>query len=674
MEKNTSVKIIVRSIIVAAICFVIVYILNLTGVFNYLEYKTYDSRMKSTSAKYRPSDEITLVVVDQESIDWAKEEKGWGWPWPREAYGHIIDFMSAGNASAVSFDIIFSEPSLYGKEDDASFALSEKKSGHVIQTVFIDGNKVTYPLPEIKDNAAIIGNITSCMDSDDVIRRARVYYDYNGTKIPSLGFAPLELNGIDYSNVKTDKDGAVLLRYQTSSDNYYTVNAKTILKSYDAWMNGQEGDFVPEDFEGQYAYIAYYAPGLFDICSTPVAQTFPGVGVHITALDDFLNDTFITKINFFITLLFILFLSFFGALVVAFVETQSRGRLKIVFLALGLVLGLALSAGLPFLLFANNIWIELVAPLVAFISSYIIALALNYIIEGKQKRFIKSAFSQYLSPAVIEQLVANPDKLTLGGERREISIYFSDVQGFTSISEKLSPQKLTEVLNYYLSEMSSIIMESGGTIDKYEGDAIIAFWNAPLDEEDHAKRILTAAMKCQVRLTELREELEQLSGSKMYQRIGMNTGFAVVGNMGSSARFDYTMLGDAVNLASRLEGLNKQFGTYTMCSEATMNAALKYGCDLKFRKLANVAVVGKKEPVVVYEPLFEEDYNAKKEQIDVFDKGRDIFYQGNFAEALKIFETKEDIDPPCHFYAEKCRRFIQNPPENFQGVWVATEK
>ncbi len=674
MEKNTSVKLMIRSLIVASICFVIVYILNLTGVFNYLEYKTYDSRMKSTAGKFHTSDEITLIVVDQESINWAKEEKGWGWPWPREAYGHIVDFLSEGNASSIAFDIIFSEPSLYGNNDDISFGESERKSGKVIQTLFFDGDTVTYPVPEINDNAAIIGNITSCMDSDDVIRRARVYFDYNGKKYPSLGFASLELTGDDFSSIKTDKDGAVLIRYPKSSDDYYTVNAKTILQSYDAWINGTEGDFVPSDFEGTYSFVAYYAPGLFDICSTPVAQTFPGVGVHIAALDSFLNDTFITKINFLISLLFILFLSFFGSLVVAFVESQARGRYKIVFLSLGLILGLAISSVIPFVLFVQNIWIELIAPLVAFISSYIISLALNYIIEGKQKRFIKSAFSQYLSPAVIEQLVDNPDKLTLGGERREISIYFSDVQGFTSISEKLTPQKLTEVLNYYLSEMSSIIMESGGTIDKYEGDAIIAFWNAPLDEEDHAKRILSAAMKCQMRLTELREELEKLSGSKMYQRIGMNTGYAVVGNMGSSARFDYTMLGDSVNLASRLEGLNKQFGTYTMCSEATMNAALKYGCDLKFRKLANVAVVGKKEPVVVYEPMFEDVFNSKKEQIEIFDKGRDIFYQGNFTEALKIFESKEDIDPPCHFYAEKCRRFIQTPPEHFEGVWVATEK
>lgn len=678
MKKYSSVKIWIRSAIIAAVCFIGVYILYLTGVFNYLENKTYDNRMITTSSHFRASDDIVFITIDQESVDWAKENLGWGWTWPREGIADIIDFLSAGNVNSIGFDIVYTEPSIYGEEDDLRLAEAERKSGKVIQIMFVDDSsgkqKVLYPIECIKENAELIANVTSCFDSDKVIRSSRVYFEYEGQKIPSLGFAPIVMEGTDIEDIPCYEDGTVLLRFQKSTDNYNPYRASDILKSYYAWKNGEESDYIPEDFEGAYCFIGVYGPGFFDLCSTSVSQVYPGVGVHITALDNYLNNNFIKKIPAFLIFIWILLLAIYGSVLVAFSETQKTGRLTVLYLSLGLIFGLFLSTGIPYILFFYNIWLQLIAPFISFLSSYIISLALNYIIEGKQKRFIKSAFSQYLSPAVIEELVNNPDKLTLGGERREISIFFSDIQGFTSISENLSPQKLTEVLNYYLSEMTAIIMESGGTIDKYEGDAIIAFWNAPLIEEDHAKRVLTAAMKCQERLTELREELEKLSGSKMYQRIGINTGYAVVGNLGSAARFDYTMLGDSVNLASRLEGLNKQFGTYTMCSEATMQAALSYNCDLCFRKLAKVAVVGKKEPVVVYEPMFADDFVIKKELIASFYKGYDLFYSGNFEEALSVFELSEKDDIPAHFYAEKCRLFISNPPSEFNGVWIATEK
>ena len=181
-------------------------------------------------------------------------------------------------------------------------------------------------------------------------------------------------------------------------------------------------------------------------------------------------------------------------------------------------------------------------------------------------------------------------------------------------------------------------------------------------------------MQCQKRLVELRDEFEKLCGKKMYQRIGLNTGTAVIGNMGSEIGFDYTMLGDSVNLASRLEGLNKQFGTYTMCTEATMKAAKKYGVDLGWRKLANVAVVGKKEAVIVYEPMEKELYLKKREIIDKFEVACTLFYAGKFNLALTIFEKYADQDAPCKKYMEKCREFIENPPKEWKGVWEATSK
>jgi adenylate cyclase len=314
----------------------------------------------------------------------------------------------------------------------------------------------------------------------------------------------------------------------------------------------------------------------------------------------------------------------------------------------------------------------MVAPIAGGIFAFLTTLLYNYATEGNQKRFIKSAFSQYLSITVIEQLLANPSLLALGGQRREISMFFSDIQGFTSISEKLDPTQLTELLNDYLSFMTDTILDSGGTIDKYEGDAIIAFWNAPIDSEDHAARALQASLACQKLLAERQSFFEEKYNCRLLTRIGLNTGYAAVGNFGSGKRFDYTMLGDAVNLAARLEGLNKQFGTYLMCTEYTFKKAVEYG-DFYGRKLAQVAVIGKKEAVTVYEPMTKEVFDEKKDVLEHFEEVRALFYEGKFAEALPLFERLIAQDKPSSFYAEQCRYYLQNPSA-WKGYWQAASK
>lgn len=336
----------------------------------------------------------------------------------------------------------------------------------------------------------------------------------------------------------------------------------------------------------------------------------------------------------------------------------------------------ALYLFIAYYLFRLGIAIPAASVLAGMVLSFVASLAVSYMVEGKQRRYLKNAFKQYLSPAVIEQLIADPSQLKLGGERKEISIFFSDLQGFTSISESLSPEALTELLNDYLSDMSKIILDSGGTIDKYEGDAIIAFWNAPARVEHHARSSLEAAWACQKKLEERRADFEKRAGGRPFKmRIGLNTGFAIVGNMGSVSRFDYTMLGDSVNLAARLEGLNKQFGSYTMCAEAAKKQAEESGTILKFRELARAAVVGKSEPVVVYEVMDEKTYNEKKALLDSFDRGLKEFYAGNFKEALNIFAQTEEADPPSKHYAEKCKTLISQKPEGeWLGIWKADTK
>lgn len=670
--------------IICLVCFAISSVFTLTGVFDYLENKSFDSRTKLTGSSVKTNDTICFIAVDQESIEWAKENKGWGWPWPRSAYGDIVRFMNAGNAHSVMFDIMFTEPSIYGDSDDQYFGDSCKEYGRAVNALYLGGadgqSEALLPVKPILEGSACLGVVTSALDNDDVVRRARLYETYGGKVYPSLGSAPVFLDEGEDGLLELEKhlpvvkkDNTSILRYRKSIDQYLPYRASDILSSWDDIQNGREPVLLPEDFEGCPIYIAYYAPGLFDICSSPVSQVYPGVGVHITQLENIYENSFVHSTPKWVELIYLLLLCLVTYGIIDWekrLKNRSWGIVLSVFL---FVIFVSFITSLSFVLFRLSVWMPLISGLFAVLICFMSQMVYAYTTEGRQKKFIKNAFSQYLSPTVIDQIVSNPEKLKLGGEKRCISIYFSDIQGFTTISEHLSPEQLTEVLNKYLSEMTDIIIESGGTIDKYEGDAIIAFWNAPVDQNDHAKRALEIAIKNQKRLEELRNELEKLCGKKIYQRIGINTGDAVVGNMGSSKRFDYTMLGDNVNLASRLEGLNKQFGTYLMCSKSTKEMAQAQGCHLNFRELGKVVVVGRNEAVTVYEPMLTADFVAKKDIYDKFDLALKEFYAGNLSAAIEKFKSIESKDPAALKYVERCK-FIQEKNLPADGLWHAYSK
>jgi adenylate cyclase len=219
--------------------------------------------------------------------------------------------------------------------------------------------------------------------------------------------------------------------------------------------------------------------------------------------------------------------------------------------------------------------------------------------------------------------------------------------------------------------MTDIIYSEGGTIDKYEGDAIIAFWNAPLDLADHPKHAVMSAIRCNKKLEELRPILKEKYGRDLFARIGINTGKVVVGNMGSTQRFNYTFLGDAGNLASRLEGQNKTFGTSIMISEFTFKML---GDDIAAREISSIRVVGKKVPIRVYEPMIKEDFAAKADLMKKYGEALQLYYKGQFKEALAIFSQLSSIDAPSASYVKRCKDLIDNPPENWDGVWEMKEK
>jgi adenylate cyclase len=324
--------------------------------------------------------------------------------------------------------------------------------------------------------------------------------------------------------------------------------------------------------------------------------------------------------------------------------------------------------GLHFPLGGRFLWLPVVAPALAAILSYVGSVAYVSVVEGKEKRFIKSAFGKYVSPEVVAEIAEHPEALHLGGEKRPLTLLFSDLAGFTTLSERMDPQDLLAHLNEYLSEMTSIVMDEKGTLDKYIGDAIMAFWNAPKAVDDHADRALRTAVLMQRKMAGLNARwlAADPDSETLVVRIGINTGTVVVGNVGGAERFDYSAIGDAVNLAARLEPANKTYGTLVMASELTLDAADR--SKYRFRELDLVAVKGKEEPVKVYEILElagAELPPHKEKALKQYEAGWRAYRNRDWELAAEYFRAALAADPedgPSSVYLGRATEYTASPP------------
>ncbi len=705
----------VIGVLAGLIGMVLAVCLMVAGWLDTWEAQTWDWRVRTLARPGPATEDIVLILLDQNSLDWAQKENGLSWPWPREIYGAIVDFCGRNGARALAMDVLYTEPSAYGVEDDRSFATAVGKFGKVAGAVFLGKksgsttdwppsireprlklirpdshpawlpqetlalSRATFPINELSENAAVLGNVQLKPDPDGVYRRVQMFNAFADKLVPVLGLGAWLAAGnraevtrgsdrtllIGEREIPVDARGDAILRYRGPSGTHRNYSAAAVLQSEIQFRMGVPMVIDdPAAFKDKYVLFGFSAPGLLDLRSAPVAGVYSGVEIHATLLDNYLSGDFIRPVPVSLTIGGVLLLS----LLLGLATSTLRSSLAI---TLNSAIGVILPVGCGLVAYNAGYWLPIVALEMAALFTIGFALLANYATEGRRRRFIKGAFRQYLSPAVIDQLIANPERLKLGGERKNLSIFFSDLQGFTSISEGLEPEELTALLNEYLTAMTDIVMDEGGTVDKYEGDAIIAFWNAPLDIPQHELRTVRAALRCQAELARMRPAIKERIGKEMLMRIGINTGPAVVGNLGSHTRFDYTMLGDAVNLAARLEGANKQFGTFTMISEDTRR---HIGPNIPVRELARLAVVGRGEPVIVYEPVSPEEYAHRQTLWDTFEKGLVLFYQGVFQEAREIFETIQTMDPAAAAYVKKCGELLENPPEAWGGVWVATTK
>jgi adenylate cyclase len=639
------------------------------------------------------------------------------WPWPRSLYQPILDYCRRQGAKAVAFDLLFTEHSSYGMEDDQTFAAAVSNAPPFAAAVFLGHEtgaasvwpeniprsrlqvsgleewlanlprkkgvlfpKASFPIPELAAGAVLLGNVSARPDADAIFRRIKPFAVFDGAPVPALGVAArladpeaagdkiiFSKGAVTIGKHKTalDRTGAAILNFRGRSGTHARISAAAVIQSE---LKLQAGEKPPAEdmpsLKGCYVFLGCNAPGLLDNRPAPVGRVYTGVELHATALDNLLAGDFMRETPRGIAAALILGLGVVWGMLAALGKSARDN-----------IIAMAIALPLPALIcvwaYWRGWWAPFMAPETATIFAIVAAIIFNYATEGRQKRFIRGAFKQYLSEEVIEQLVRHPERLALGGEQRTLSIFFSDLQGFTGISEGLNPQQLTSLLNDYLTAMTDIIQEEGGTVDKYEGDAIIAFWNAPLAQPDHAARAVRATLRCQAKLAQMRPELRGRTGKDLYMRIGLNTGDVVVGNMGSHNRFNYTILGDAANLASRLEGVNKQFGTFTIMAETTYSAM---GGAFPARELGKVAVVGRKAPVRIFEPMSREEWSARGAALEQFSAALKEFYGGKFEEALSGFEQIKGKDNAAAAYAEKCRRLFAAPPEQWEGIWVAAEK
>jgi adenylate cyclase len=433
-------------------------------------------------------------------------------------------------------------------------------------------------------------------------------------------------------------------------------------------------DVLKKNLNNKICFVGVTATGSTDIGKTPFDEKFLNVGTHPSVFNNLVQNDFIYIVpNWAI---FILTIVFF-ALIVSFLGRRKASVIaSISFISIVVFLFLI---GIFYRL--TNIYISPIIPLLYGLSTAITMLVIEYIISERDKSFIKNTFSRYLSPIVIGELLKDPDKIELRGEKRNCTAVFTDIESFSSISERFmeDPQGLVALLNQYLSAMSDVILDNGGTIDKYEGDAIISFFGAPLDMPDHPYKACMSSIKMKQIEKELNEKLMQqkIIEKPLKTRIGINTGDMFVGNMGTSKRLDYTMMGHNVNLAARIEGVNKQYGTYQMLSEATYE---KIKDVIVCRELDRVRVVNIKTPIRLYEPFNEKSsLNSEMlEFIEIFHNGLREFEKLNWKNALKFFEKAKSLRPddaPTIVYIDRCNKFIKMPPPSgWDGIYNLSVK
>ncbi|MEJ2049552.1 MAG: adenylate/guanylate cyclase domain-containing protein, partial [Calditrichota bacterium] len=426
-----------------------------------------------------------------------------------------------------------------------------------------------------------------------------------------------------------------------------------------------------EFFKGKIVLVGSSLPGFYDLRTTPLQPAFPGVEVNANVIYQILHQTFIYQLSGWETFIFLAIFGLIVGIILIFPRPVGSIFSSVIIIFLTILMAQLALQNLSH-------WIPFIAPVFIIIIIFAITYMYRYLFEERDKRQIRKIFSHYVSPSVVDVMLKNPDKVKLGGERKSCTVLFSDIVGFTTLSEQMEPEKLVTLLNDYFTSMTNVIIQNKGLLDKYEGDAVMAVFGAPVEMENNAELACTAALQMQFQLQQLHTFWQKTGRPELPTRIGINSGEMVAGNMGSETRFNYTVLGDAVNLASRLESVNKVYGTRIIIGEKTYDRIQE-----KFisRPLDLIRVKGKNKPVRIYELLgFKDDKisGQSNELVLEYKRGFKNYLLRDWDQAKSNFEKALQLnaeDGPSKLYLERCQEFKNNPPAaDWDGVYSMKTK
>lgn len=677
-----------------------------------LEAKTLDMRFAMNSPPPDAAATVVLVGIDDSSLNYFAKN-GISWPWPRDFYAHLIHYLTQAGARAILFDLLFYQPDLdrgetQGKDTDQAFAGAIRENGKVVLGAQMSGEEFGFPFdltpyalnlntaPDDSRSAfrsliapvAVLSQATRHLgivnirpDPDGVIRRAPLLYAARGHYLPQMAVSGFLAAGhrlghydakegvleLDDRRVPMDSSGNYSIYWYGRARTCDYLNCVTfgaVIQSASAVLAGEKPGVAPDVFKDKIVIVGATAAGLMDLKTTPVAQIQPGMEIWATVMLNFLRGDFLKFASEMLNALITLACAFCAFLLLTRLSGVA-GHLLV------LVIPLLIGLQAVYLWRAQRLAVSLAMPVSGFLLSYLLYTAIGYFIEGRSKRKISQAMSRYLHPDLVHIIAQDPEKVAMGGQEVEATVLFSDIYNFTTISETFAPQQLVAHLNTYFSDLSRIILDYGGMLDKYMGDGIMAIFGAPLPKADHA------LLACRAALAH-KEFSSALSGSHQSvseqfhsrTRLGIHSGKIVAGNIGSSRRMDYTAIGDTVNLAARLEGVNKIYNTKIIISEA---CRVLLADEFIFRELDYLRVKGKKEPTRIYELV--DRRNAGKNPdcrfIDDYQAALSLYRKGDWKEAGARFEALAQgpiADPASRVMLERCRYLMANPPKQWDGI------
>ena len=663
---------------------------------------------------------IVLVEMSQQADDEIPEK----YPWPTSIYARLINNLSRAGAKVILFDVIYDQPDIYTPRNDTLFAEAIKNHGGVVlagQINIVTTNKgeqrvELFPQKVMQDyNQNRVGMVAVLPDIDGFVRNYRFGQTHNDTPYYMLGLEALRIyEGVERNAM--DKPIASSNEFFSVGDFQIPKNSgNSFLINYygpEAYFPSYSLDFVIDDptyttvMESEAFEINYFDDpetgsgllydGVFkdkivivgstmallkDFYPTPFSSESlprPGFEIHANALQTILDGNYLSIQSNWSVLLMMMGI----ALVMIFIN-RSIGAVRGALVMAILMGGYIYATYKLFVIF--GIFFNLTAVLMVFILSQIISIGYEYFIVENERDRIQGMFSSYVSPALVNQMIESGSEPQLGGEETHMTAFFSDIESFSTFSEQLEAKQLVALINEYLSAMTNIVTDKNGTLDKYIGDAIVAFFGAPLPMDDHALRACVTSQLMQKELVELRKKWKKDGWPdvvvNMKHRMGMNTGDMVTGNMGSSRRFNYTMMGDNVNLAARCESGAKQYGVYTMVTESTKLEAEKFGDDCVFRLLDNIIVKGRTLPVKVYE-LADLKYDTSQnlnDCIGLYEEGMSHYFNQDWERALKFFKKSLPLENytinPSGIFIERCKNMQEFPPtKDWDGVFVMNKK